>query len=210
MLTEIPRGLSADQLAGREPLAGPVPPGDEIEQAFARQVADLPPATGEALVLAAAMQTGRHDVFLRALARRGLPADALEPALRAELVSVDGRVDFFHPLLRSAVYHAADPVQRRSVHATLAELSSTGARARRLLEAASDFAQSGQPDHALALVGEAPELVPGDGDRPRPRPHRDAPRRDGHRARPARRRGAQVEAREPHRAGELGGDARAA
>ncbi|MCW2983044.1 MAG: family ATPase, partial [Conexibacter sp.] len=35
------------------------------------------------------------------------------------------------------------------------------ARARRLLEAASDFAQSGRPDHALALVGEAQGLVPG-------------------------------------------------
>src|SRR5215218_6152739 len=41
-LTEIPRGLSPDQLAGREPLAGPVAAGERIKQAFARQLADLP------------------------------------------------------------------------------------------------------------------------------------------------------------------------
>jgi DNA-binding CsgD family transcriptional regulator len=213
-LTEIPRALSPDQLAGRAPLSGPVPAGEHIEEAFARQVADLPADTREALLVAAAMQTGRHDLFLAALERRGMPADALEPALRGELVTLDGRVDFFHPLLRSAVYHAADPVQRRSVHATLAELASSparrawhlaaaaaapdeqvaaaleqaaaeararggvsaaaraferaahlstddGARARRLLEAASDFAQGGQPDQALSLVDEAQDLTDG-------------------------------------------------
>ncbi|HET6510460.1 MAG TPA: AAA family ATPase [Baekduia sp.] len=213
-LTEMPRTLSADQLAGREPLAGPVPAGEQIENAFARQVADLPDATRDALLVASAMQTGRHDLFLQALERRGLPADALDAAMSAGLVTLDGRIEFFHPLLRSAIYHAADPVKRRSVHATLADLSTTPARrawhlaaaadapdeevaaalesaaseararggvvgsaraferaanlstddearARRLLEAASDFAQSGHADHALALVGRAQELVPG-------------------------------------------------
>jgi DNA-binding CsgD family transcriptional regulator len=213
-LTEIPRALSADQLAGREPMAGPVPAGEQIQEAFARQLADLPEPTREALLIAAAMQTGRHDLFRAALAHRGLPADALEPALRAELISIEGRLDFFHPLLRSAIYHSADPVQRRSVHTTLAAVASEparrawhlaaaadapdeevaaaletaagearsrggliagaraferaanlstddGARARRLLEAASDFAQSGRPDHALALVSQAQALVPG-------------------------------------------------
>jgi DNA-binding CsgD family transcriptional regulator len=208
-LTEMPRTLSADQLAGREPLAGPVPAGEQIENAFARQVADLPDATREALLVASAMQTGRHDLFLEALQRRELPADALDPALSAGLVTLDGRIDFFHPLLRSAIYHAADPVRRRSVHATLADLATSPARrawhlapdeevaaalesaaaearsrggviagaraferaanlstddearARRLLEAAGDFAQSGYADHALALVGRAQELIPG-------------------------------------------------
>ncbi|MCZ4492119.1 MAG: family ATPase, partial [Conexibacter sp.] len=137
-LTEIPRALSAEQLAGREPLAGPVPAGQQIQEAFARQVADLPAATREALLVASAMQTGRHDLFVAALAQRGLAADALEPALRAELVAIDGRVEFFHPLLRSAVYHAADPVARRSVHATLAAVASEPARRAWHLAAAAD------------------------------------------------------------------------
>jgi DNA-binding CsgD family transcriptional regulator len=212
-LTEIPRALSPDQLAGRRPLGGPVPAGDRLADAFTRQVAELPGATREALLVVAAMQTGRHDLFLAALQRRGLAADALEPALAANLVEVEGRVEFCHPLLRSAIYHAADAADRRSVHATLAEVAADpsrrawhlaeatavpdetvaaaletaaaearsrgglsgaarafersahlstddGARARRLLEAASDFAQAGQPDHALALVGEAAQLGP--------------------------------------------------
>jgi DNA-binding CsgD family transcriptional regulator len=213
-LTEIPRGLSPDQLAGREPLAGPVAAGERIKQAFARQLADLPETTREALLVAAAMQTGRYDLFVIALDRRGLPPDALDPAISAGLIAIDGRVDFFHPLLRSAIYHAADPVQRRSVHATLGSLpgaparrawhlaaaadapdeevaaalevaageararggvtagaraferaaslsTDDAARARRLLEAASDFAQGGLVDHALDLVSTAQELVPG-------------------------------------------------
>ncbi len=213
-LTEIPRGLSPDQLAGREPLAGPVAAGERIEQAFARQLADLPAATREALLIAAAMQTGRYDLFTIALDKRGLPADALDPAISAGLIAVDGPIDFFHPLLRSAIYHAADPVQRRSVHATLGSLpgaparrawhlaaaadapdeevaaalevaageararggvtagaraferaaslsTDDAARARRLLEAASDFAQGGLADHALDLVSTAQELIPG-------------------------------------------------
>ncbi|MCW2984197.1 MAG: family ATPase, partial [Conexibacter sp.] len=106
-LTEMPRALSAEQLAGREPMAGPVPAGQHIEAAFARQLADLPEHTREALLVAAAMQTGRHDLFLAALEQRGVPADALDPALSAELVTIDGAIDFFHPLLRSAIYHAA-------------------------------------------------------------------------------------------------------
>jgi DNA-binding CsgD family transcriptional regulator len=213
-LTEIPRGLSPDQLAGREPLAGPVAAGERIKLAFARQLADLPEATREALLVAASMQTGRYDLYVMALDRRGLPADALDPAISAGLIAIDGRVDFFHPLLRSAIYHAADPVVRRSVHATLAGLpgaparrawhlaaaadapdeevaaalevaageararggvtagaraferaaslsTDDEARARRLLEAASDFAQGGLVDHALDLVSTAQELVPG-------------------------------------------------
>jgi DNA-binding CsgD family transcriptional regulator len=214
-LTEIPRGLSPDQLAGREPLAGPIAAGERIDQAFARQLADLPQDTREALLVAAAMQTGRYDLFVMALDKRGLPADALDPAISAGLIAIDGSIDFFHPLLRSAIYHAADPVQRRSVHAILARLpggaparrawhlaaaadapdeevaaalevaageararggvtagaraferaaslsTDDGARARRLLEAASDFAQGGLVDHALALVSTAQELVPG-------------------------------------------------
>ncbi|HEY6762556.1 MAG TPA: AAA family ATPase [Baekduia sp.] len=211
-LTEIPRALSAEQLAGREPVGGPVLAGERIAEAFARQLEGLPDATREALVLASAMQTGRHDLFMTALEAHGLTAAALDPAIAAELIALEGRVEFFHPLVRSAVYHAADPVQRRSVHATLAGIATspsrrawhlaaaadapdeevaaalelaaseararggvtagarayeraanlstdTQERARRLLEAASDFAQAGQADHALALVDAAHDLV---------------------------------------------------
>ncbi|WP_187369281.1 helix-turn-helix transcriptional regulator [Baekduia soli] len=214
-LTEIPRALTAEQLAGLRPLDGPVPAGQQIERAFARQLSGLPEPTREALLVVAAMHTARHDLLVDALARRGLPADALEPAQRDGLVGVDRLVEFSHPLLRSAIYHGADPVLRRGVHATLAEVSvsvgrrawhlaaaaqgpdeavaaaleaaageararggviagaraferaadlSTDAqgRARRLLEAASDYVQGGEADRALVLVDEAQGLVGAD------------------------------------------------
>lgn len=213
-LLEIPRILSAGQLAGREPLNGPLNAGDQIAGAFVAQVAGLPEPTREALLLAASMQSGLHELFVAALRERGLPEDALDPALREGLVEIDRRVEFAHPLMRSAIYHSVAPSQRRAAHATLAAVAETPARrvwhlaaatgapdeevaaavdsvardararggiaeaaraferaaaltpdeadrTRRLLEAASDFAQSGAPDHALALVEDAEKLTPG-------------------------------------------------
>jgi DNA-binding CsgD family transcriptional regulator len=49
-------------------------------------------------------------------------ADALEPAVRAEVVSLDGeRVRFAHPLLASVLYERAPPSERRHLHSRLAE-----------------------------------------------------------------------------------------
>ena len=55
-----------------------------------------------------------------AQAGRALEIDiaALQEAEAAGLVAVsDGRVEFRHPLVRSAVHSAADPAERRAVHA---------------------------------------------------------------------------------------------
>jgi DNA-binding CsgD family transcriptional regulator len=56
------------------------------------------------------------------LVARGLPGDALEPAEAAGLIRiVDGRLAFRHPLVRSAVYHAAQASDRRAAHRALAD-----------------------------------------------------------------------------------------
>jgi DNA-binding NarL/FixJ family response regulator len=50
-----------------------------------------------------------------------LPARAVEPAESAGLITIDGaEFRFQHPLIRSAVYHAAGPVARRDAHRALA------------------------------------------------------------------------------------------
>ena len=48
---------------------------------------------------------------------------ALAPAAEAGLLEIDDRVRFRHPLVRSAVYRAASPDERRRVHDALAEVS---------------------------------------------------------------------------------------
>jgi DNA-binding CsgD family transcriptional regulator/tetratricopeptide (TPR) repeat protein len=57
-----------------------------------------------------------------ALAARGLDAAALDAAEDAGLIALrDERLTFRHPLVRSAVYHAARAANRRAAHLALAE-----------------------------------------------------------------------------------------
>ena len=51
----------------------------------------------------------------------GLTGAALEPLAGADLIEIGARVRFRHPLVRSAVYRAATPGERRRVRAALAE-----------------------------------------------------------------------------------------
>ncbi|MDA0171250.1 ATP-binding protein [Solirubrobacter taibaiensis] len=145
-LLEIPALLTAPQLAGREPLADPLPPGTGVERAFAVALEALPAETRAALLVAAAAGT-----------RRLTPAvdvEALGPAETAGIIMVGrGELEFRHPLMRSTVYHAAGPVERRAAHAALAGAVEGAERAWHL--AASAVA----PDEAVAAALEAAALA---------------------------------------------------
>jgi hypothetical protein len=52
----------------------------------------------------------------RAAGQLGVEAGAAEPAAAAGLVEPDGQVRFRYPLVRSAIYQAAAPGERQSVH----------------------------------------------------------------------------------------------
>lgn len=120
-LREIPRGLSADQRAGRDLALAPLRPGETLERAFSRRVDALPEPTRDALLVAACAETMRADVIAGALANAGFEPGALEPAEAAGLLALRGReVEFDHPLVRAAVYHAATPGERRDAHDALA------------------------------------------------------------------------------------------
>ena len=120
-LREIPRGLTADQRAGRDLALAPLRPGETLERAFRRRVEALPEATRAALLVAACAETVRADVIAGALANAELPPDALEPAEAAGLLALRGReVEFDHPLVRAAVYHGGSPSERRDAHSALA------------------------------------------------------------------------------------------
>ncbi|MFG2685015.1 AAA family ATPase [Streptomyces sp. NPDC048405] len=119
-LVELARAAASGQPegAGRE---GPLPVTDRLEEVFARHLRHLPDATRRALLLLAAA-----DAADAPAAARGLPeaADTVwAPAERAGLVRRDsGGVAFRHPLVRSAVYHAAPFEERRRAHLALARL----------------------------------------------------------------------------------------
>ncbi|MFD6725603.1 AAA family ATPase [Streptomyces sp. NPDC060131] len=102
------------------PTAGPLPLTDRLERIFAARLDDLPASTTRALLLLAAMD-GVDSAIAAPTGPPHADDDAWPPAERAGLVRRTGRgVRFRHPLVRSAVYHAAPFDARRAAHLALA------------------------------------------------------------------------------------------
>jgi len=120
-LLELPRGLTAAELAGGfgRPDARPV--ASQIEQSFLRRIGSLPGATQRLLLAAAAEPVGDVPLLRRVAERLGIGGDAATPAEAAGLIKFGAWVRFRHPLVRSAAYRAAGPGDRQDVHRALAE-----------------------------------------------------------------------------------------
>ncbi|MFJ6590567.1 hypothetical protein ACIQPP_07030 [Streptomyces violaceusniger] len=78
------------------------------------------------LLLAAADPAGDPVLLWRAAGHLGITAAAGTPAIDAGLLSLGLWVRFSHPLVRSAVWRDAAPVDRRTVHAALAAVMADG------------------------------------------------------------------------------------
>jgi DNA-binding CsgD family transcriptional regulator len=161
-LVEAPAELSTAQRRGRAVLPDPLPAGERLQRAFAARVAELPEATRDALLLAAAGAPAAMRLVAIPGAERFDVADAqrdaaaattlgaaLAPAEDAGLVRLGGgagapSVAFSHPLVRAAVYHGAAPSARREVHRRIAAAVEEPERSWQLAQAAP------APDEALA------------------------------------------------------------
>jgi DNA-binding CsgD family transcriptional regulator len=130
-LLELPRHMTAAELAGgfELPAAGHLPA--HIEDHYLRRVRELPEATRRLMLLAAADPLGDATLIRRAGRRLDIDASALAHAEQAELLEIGAHVQFRHPLVRSAVYRAASPGNRQRVHEVLAEVSDPQADADR-------------------------------------------------------------------------------
>jgi DNA-binding CsgD family transcriptional regulator len=121
-LVELPAALSEAQLLGEEPVEATLPMTSQLESVFHERAGRLPPETQRLLLLAAADDSEETAVIHRAGARLGVDPAALDSAERAGLLAIDGnRLDFRHPLVRSAVYGAATDSERRAAHRALAD-----------------------------------------------------------------------------------------
>ena len=120
-LLELPRGLTATQLAGGFALLETQALPGRIEESFMRRLGPLPADTRLLLLVAAAEPVGDPLLLWRAADRLGIGAPAAEAAEAQGLLAIGGRVTFRHPLVRSAVYRSATADARRSVHLALAE-----------------------------------------------------------------------------------------
>jgi DNA-binding CsgD family transcriptional regulator len=125
-MLELPRGLTAQELAGgfgfldAVRLAGGI---GGIEESFRRRIEVLPKETCGLLLIAAAEPIGDPALVWEAASRLGISAEAAEPAVEAGLVEFAGRVRFRHPLVRSVVYASASSVDKRQVHGALAQVT---------------------------------------------------------------------------------------
>src|SRR6266699_6515905 len=120
-LLELPRGLTAVELAGGFGLPGALSLPRRIEESFRRRVEALPAQTRLLLLLAAAEPTGDPVLLWRAAGQLGIGAEAAGPAAEAGLAEFGARVRFRHPLVRSAAYRSATLEERHLLHGALAK-----------------------------------------------------------------------------------------
>ena len=119
-LLELPRGLTARQLAGGFGLVEAQGLAGRIEESFVRRVETLSDDARRLLLVAAAEPVGDPLLLLAASERLGIAVSAVD-AETDGLLALGERVTFRHPLVRSAVYRTATREQRREVHLALAE-----------------------------------------------------------------------------------------
>ena len=119
-LLELPRGLTARQLAGGFGLVEAQGLTGRIEESFVRRVETLSDDARRLLLIAAAEPVGDPLLLLAASGRLGIAVSAVD-AETDGLLALGERVTFRHPLVRSAVYGTATREQRREVHLALAE-----------------------------------------------------------------------------------------
>jgi DNA-binding CsgD family transcriptional regulator len=119
-LLELPRGLTATQLAGDFALPSDQALAGRIEESFVRRLESLSDDARRLVLLAAAEPIGDPLLLARAAERLEIAASAVD-AETDGLLAIGERVTFHHPLVRSAVYRWAEVHERRAVHLALAE-----------------------------------------------------------------------------------------
>jgi DNA-binding CsgD family transcriptional regulator len=122
-LLELPRGLTAAQLAGGFGLPGAQDLPGRIEESFARRLEALPEQAQRLLLVAAAEPTGDPLLVWRAAERLGITAAVAADTETSGLLAIGEQVAFRHPLVRSAVYRSAAAEERRAAHLALADVT---------------------------------------------------------------------------------------
>ncbi|WP_277210420.1 AAA family ATPase [Isoptericola croceus] len=154
-LLELPLSVPPARFAGgfERPDAADVPRW--IEEAFRQRSTSLPAATQQLLLVAAVDPTGDVALLWRAAAQLQIARGAAAHAEAAGLMEIDTRVRFRHPLVRSAVYQAAAPRDRRRAHAALAVVTDVRTNPDRLAWHRAQAAAGPDEDVAAELESSA-------------------------------------------------------
>jgi DNA-binding CsgD family transcriptional regulator len=111
-----------DAVSADTPLHTPLAVVTSLTNVYLERCAALPESVRNALLLAAVNDTGDLRLLAKAAPVAGVELQDLKSAEAAGLVTVsDDRLEFRHPLVRSAVYAGATPARRRAMHRALAD-----------------------------------------------------------------------------------------
>jgi DNA-binding CsgD family transcriptional regulator len=119
-LLELSRGLATSGPLGLAPIGSHSLPR-RIEESYLIQLSKIDRHTRQLLLVAAAEPLGDPVLVWRAADLLGIPIDPAALATAREFVRFGARVQFQHPLVRSAIYRAASDEDRRMAHQALAE-----------------------------------------------------------------------------------------
>jgi DNA-binding CsgD family transcriptional regulator len=126
-LLELPVADHDDQLTSTEASNSRYSTTSRIRKAFTERIIALPEATRTLLLVAAAEETGETAVIAEAAEKLGAGLSDLEAAEIDDLVRYhQGRIEFVHPLIRSAAYHSAPRARRIDAHRALSEAFGEG------------------------------------------------------------------------------------
>ncbi len=120
-LLELPRSWNVADVAGGFAFPTRHPAVSRIEQSYAKRLSLLPTETQLLVCVAAAEPLGDLALLRRSAEILGVDIASAAPAVDAGLLRIDGRVEFAHPLVRSAAYRSATENDRQRVHRALAE-----------------------------------------------------------------------------------------
>jgi DNA-binding CsgD family transcriptional regulator len=154
-LVELPRGMTPSEMTGGFGVSSARQLPRRIEESFRERVQQLPSDSQQELLAAAAEPMGDPTLLWRAAADLGIPLEATGPLESNDLLTLGPRVIFRHPLLRSAVYHAASDSERRRVHRALAAATDAGSDPDRYAWHRAHAAEGPDEEVARELEGSA-------------------------------------------------------
>lgn len=115
--------LAAGDVDASDPVEqiAPLPVPRRVQDAFRRQIIELPEPTQRALLVAATDTAAPLATILYVIEALGGAADDLAPAERCRMIKIDSRITFRHPLVRAAAYQDAPLHRRIEVHRSYAD-----------------------------------------------------------------------------------------
>jgi DNA-binding CsgD family transcriptional regulator len=122
-LLEFPRTWSVAEFAGGFGMPEGLRVAGRIEESYVQRLHLLPSDTRLLLLCAAAEPIGDPVLLQHAAERLAIDIATADAAADAGLLTVAGRVEFAHPLVRSAAYRSASTHDRHRVHRALADVT---------------------------------------------------------------------------------------